>query len=151
MKKILLGAATLSVIFATSCKKDDNGPSNSFTLAGATYNPTIVSKSDAAGYSVLASTDQTNVYTIQFNIVPVIGGTFNIVDDVEADNQIKITAVTQGGVKSIYESIDNAGTANVTISNGKMSVTLSDALVKRTNTSSMKSDTVRTSAVLTQQ
>lgn len=150
MKKIVLGAAALSLMFAASCKKDDkSGPSNSFTVAGATFNPTYIARADAASRTSITGTDQTNSIIVQFNTVPMIGGSFKIVESVSADDEIQITAVTQvNGVKTAYQSIDDAGTANVTINNGKIAITVPGASIKRTDLNTAKSDTVTIAATL---
>jgi len=148
MKKILLGAAALSVMFATSCKKNDDksGPSSTFTLAGTSYSPSTVAKQSTGSVTVLMGTDQTNSFGVMFNTVPTANGTYKIMEDATAADEVQIVAAN--GQTTLYGSLDNTATATVSVNGGKITVTVPEISAERTNMTTMKTDTVKVSGTL---
>lgn len=148
MKKILLGAAALSVMFATSCKKNDDksGPSSTFTLAGTSYTPSSVVKGTNLGMTALMGTDGTNAFYVLFSAAPTASGTYKIVENASANDQLQIVA--SSGQTNLYSSIDVSATANVTVNGGKITVTIPEISAERTNVSTAATDTVKISGTL---
>lgn len=148
MKKILLGAAALSVMFATSCKKNDDkgGPSSTFTLNGTSYTPSTVMKQSVSGMTAIMGTDNTNTFEVIFNTTPTASGTYKISETASAADEITVAAAN--GSSTTYTGLDNSATATVTVNSGKISVVVPQISAIRMNTSTMAMDTVKISGTL---
>lgn len=148
MKKILLGAAALSVMFATSCKKDDDkgGPSSTFKLAGTSYTPSTVAKQSVSGMTAIMGTDNTNIFEVLFNTTPTASGTYKIVENPTAADELTVAAMS--GTTAEYSGLSSTSTATVTVNNGKLTVVIPEISAERTNMTTMVTDTVKISGTL---
>ncbi|XZF13874.1 hypothetical protein ACTHGU_18990 [Chitinophagaceae bacterium MMS25-I14] len=150
MKKILLGATALSFLFATSCKKkDDGGSSNSWTLNGASYS---VLTATAGGNTLTAANgNASNANGVYFNFTtyPTANGTYKVVENATNANEVDITTLTYSGATfSTYGSTGNDNiNATVTVNNGKVSINVPSVWMKNSTTGT---DSVKLTANVTQ-
>jgi hypothetical protein len=154
MKKIILSLLVTSALF-TACKKDDdNGggtTTNQWKIGPNTYTASTGATLQGDALANVASTASTgSSFTVTFNTVPTTGGTYKIVGGVpSAADEVLITAGT-GSLTSLsyYETSDNVSnpTANVTVENGKISVTVPSVWAKNIT----ESDSLQISGNLTQ-
>ncbi|PZF75020.1 hypothetical protein [Taibaiella soli] len=154
MRKVLLGAAALSVMFATSCKKNDDksGPSgtSTYTLAGTTYNPSSTVRGTGGNLGSLTGLDQSgNSFSTTFQTMPTANGTYKIVTvaPTAADEvAILATAVSGTGMAAYTSLATSAATATVTVNGGKVTVVVPEISAMRSvNT---VQDTVKISGTL---
>jgi hypothetical protein len=137
MKKIILSLVVTSALF-TACKKDDDngggtttnqwkiGPNTYTGTTGATVQGNTLSNGSSNGTT--AST-----FVVSFNTLPTTGGTYKIVASPSAADEILVTAGT-GSVTSgsFYGTVSNSAnaTATVTVTDGKISVTVPSVWAK---------------------
>ena len=156
MKKILLSAAVLAVVF-TGCKKDDdNGggtATNQWKIAGTTYTAVSNGVNSLLGTLIGAGMNGStgSSFSIGFNglTTPTTGGTYKIVsaDNLDADDEISVSASVGSGTGTAYQSTGNDNmTAAVTVNGGKVSVTVPEIWAKNMD----GNDSVKVSGNLTQ-
>lgn len=154
MKKILLGAAALSVMFATSCKKNDDNNSNpsgtsTYTLAGTKYTPSTVTRGSSASAGSLTGLDMSgNSFSVMFQTLPTASGTYKIVSIApSAADEVSIMA-TSGTTSApvAYASLATSTTAAITVNNGKMTVVVPEISALRNTNGAY--DTVKISGTL---
>lgn len=143
MKKILLGAAALSVVFATSCKKsDDNNssPSNSWTVNGTSHSASMVTKTSTTGASTLTAADASgNSFIVVFKTYPTANGTYHVSGDIIPQNNTDVTIGVSGSTGQFFSLGNDNVNATITVNSGKVNVSLPDTWVGSvTGTDSVK-------------
>ena len=150
MKKMLLAAAAATVLFA-SCKKDKTATSDNTWKIGTTSYSGSVTVSGATITGSSSGTTTASIFEANFAVLPTVSGTYNIVAFATDSNEVDITTGTGsllGG--SFYGSTGNDHkTATVTVTNGKVKVTIPEISVAPTLGSSA-TDSTTASGVLVQ-
>jgi hypothetical protein len=129
MKKIILSLLVTSALF-TACKKDDDngggtttnqwkiGPNTYTGTTGATVQGNMVSNGSSNGTTASS-------FVVSFNTLPTTSGTYKITSSPLADDEVSILAGTGSTTSgTFYASMDNSSTATVTVTDGKISVTV---------------------------
>lgn len=155
MKKLLLGAAALTML-ATACKKKDDGgtPSNSWKVGSTSYTSmATVGASMGSLYTVTASTGNgTSTSLIGFTFsgaAAPAAGTYKVVGSSSpAAGQVVFTAASgsASGTTSYKSTGSDNINATVSVSNGKVSVSMPDTWAKNIS----GSDSVKVNANITQ-
>lgn len=131
MKKLLFTASALAVLFASSCKKDDDkGPaSNTWKVGDKSYSGVAAIISETTNHIV--TTDASgNAFSVYFKTLPTEGGSYKVVgisDFMTLDNdEVCIQAAVAGsGSSKVYSSTgDDNVNATVTVSGETISVTV---------------------------
>ena len=139
MKKLIFGALALTLAIS-SCKKDDNGtPANSFSVNGTTFTTLSTNGVTVVGSGVLVSgTNGTSGGSLTFDFpgtTTPAAGTYKVIDNnnTPAANEVAFAAASTVGGNNAYEST-GAGTVNavVTVSGGKISISMPDAPARQT-------------------
>ena len=151
MKKLLLSAAALTILFA-SCKKDDDngggGSSNTFVIGTTSYSAGTVQT--VASQLIGAATGTTGAsVSFQFNgsALPTTGGSFKVVDGTPAANEVAVSAAVSNPLKGYVSTGNDNVSATVTVSGGKVSVSLPKVWAVNPMTAG---DSVQISANITQ-
>ena len=158
MKKLLLVLVSATIFFSCNKKDDNNNGSGNLSNDQFRIGATTFSANSVTSVSGLLAAVGTNgamkgSISIVFNtsLFPTNNGTYKIVDNPDADDEIYITAGTNiGGTLTAYASTGNNTnfTADVTVNdNGKITIVLSDVWVKN----GASNDSVKISANITQQ
>ena len=133
MKKIVLGIIAACILLITSCAKDNTTPApitvfNGWSFKGNTYY-TFISK---LANDTLVSVDDTlgNYHSLLFIFpnVPTANGSYQVVNHsaTPTGNQVKISYLTYG-FPSVFNSLGgDTSNAVVTITNGKVSVSVNN-------------------------
>lgn len=150
MKKLLFGALALTFL-ATACKKDDEGPSNSWTVGSTTYGAANVTGAFGSLVATTGSGSTINSIQVNFNGVtlPTTGGTYDVVaGGTPAANQISFSASeVSNGVSKVFTSTGSGNVkANVSVNGGKVSVSMPSAEAQLSGAS----ETTRVSINITQ-
>lgn len=137
MKNLLLSVAALAVLFAASCKKNDDA-TNSWTIGTTSYGAAAVT---AVSNYVVASTNNgatSNTITLFFYgpTLPGKSGTYKIVDKPAAADELSFSTVTyNGAVAESYRSTDSGNfKAKVIVYDNKVTINIpaSDAIYPAT-------------------
>jgi hypothetical protein len=133
MRKLFLTTTILASLF-TACKKSDNNSNNNtglnsgqFKVGATTYSDVFLSSS--LGYlSAISPTGGGLQMTFFQNTLPTTSGTFKVVTDADAADEIEIIASSNasGATKTYVAGNVSGQTATVTVSNGKYTVQFSD-------------------------
>lgn len=155
MKKILLSALALTTIF-TACDKNDDDymgtggglAENQWKINGTSYAASQVNVTTTGG--VIVGTDANgNTFTVTFgNDIPSESGSFKIVAPIDADEagEVTVKAAIINNTPAVYTSMTSGQNATVTVTNGKISVTIPQITAKNP----LNSETVNISGNLTQ-
>jgi hypothetical protein len=146
MRKLLLSAAAMTLLF-TACKKDDdNGTgnglgTNEWKIGATTYKPitaqTVIGASGVLTASGMNGT-QSGTFTTYFNnaTFPTTGGQFKIVDNPDAADEILINVITSdmgSNAKTYGSTAGTTATATVTVTNGKITISVPEITVTGTD------------------
>lgn len=138
MKKLLFGAVALALLATASCKKDDDkdatGPSNTisagnqtFAVSGVNVLRRIVTVNGSNGSDRL-------IFQLTFGTgsAEPSDGTYNIVEEVNALNEVQINVVRiVNATTTNYSSQDNSPVVTLRKNdNGKMSISFPNTTVK---------------------
>lgn len=147
MRKILLSAAAVTMLFTACKKKDDNGTGNGlgknqWKVGSTTYNSLGVS--GAMGLIVASGTNggtELSTFTVGFanNAYPTSGGQFNIVDVANDPNELSVnvgTSNTGGNSQAWGSSASGNPQATVTVDGGKVTVSIPQITVTGASSSS---------------
>jgi len=133
MKKLLLGAAALTLMF-TACKKDDdNGtPANTFKVGSTTFTTNTVQTSGST--VIAAGTNGSSGGSVTFSFpgtAAPVAGTYKVVENATAANEVEFTAASTVGGNNFYGST-GAGTVNAVVSfdGTKIKISMPDAPAK---------------------
>lgn len=130
MKKLILSASAMALLF-TACKKDDDnngggGSSNTFKIGSSTYTSVNVIAASNGGVSTLSASDASgNGFAVLFTALPTASGTYTITDGLfpTSANEVTLMATRASDTTSFFATGTPAQTVNVTVSGGKISVT----------------------------
>lgn len=152
MKKVLLSTALLSMLF-TACKKsDDNGggiPSGQFSIGSNTYTDVFLNTGTGITLNAISPTGGSLQMKFQDFTLPSTSGTYKVVVDPDASDEIQIVA---GSVVGTTSKIYTAGyvtgqTATVSVNNGKYTVQFNNVTARNQNDST---ESVQISANISQ-
>ncbi|QKJ32777.1 hypothetical protein HQ865_24470 [Mucilaginibacter mali] len=147
MKKLITLMA-LAVAFCSACKKDKSETAsgdNSWTLAGTTYKTAITYKTTTSGGTATilynfwdatpSATVKVNSLALSFVEAPSASGTYQLVATGQAKTarQFEISAGTTAPL--YYAYIGTSVDVQVTVSSGKIKVTLPEVSLKCTTSS----------------
>ena len=141
MKKILLSAALLSFLF-TACKKsdDDNSggiPSGQFSIGSNTYSNVFLTTGTGITLSAVSPTGGNLQMKFQNFTLPTTSGTYKVVVEPDASDEIQIIAASLVGTTSkVYTAGYVAGqTATVSVNDGKYTVQFNNVTARNQNDS----------------
>jgi hypothetical protein len=137
MRKLLFGAVALGLLATASCKKDDDkdatGPSNTISASNQTF--------AVSGVNVLRRIVTINgsnggdrlIFQLTFGTgsAEPSEGTYNIVEEADALNEVQINVVRiVNATTTNYSSQDNSPIVSIRKNDGKMSVSFPNTTVK---------------------
>jgi hypothetical protein len=122
MKKMILGAAALALMF-TACKKkeEESKPSNFWKVGSNTYTALQVNSTGGGILTAATTENGGNSIGVTFNgnSLPTTGGTYIVKQTTTADNEVSVIA-TESSTAGVYTV--GSGTLTVTVNNGKVTV-----------------------------
>jgi hypothetical protein len=149
MRKLLLSAAAMTLLFTACKKKDDNGTGNGlgkneWKIGSTTYKPLtaqLVSGSNGVLTGIGMNGTNSGTITFYFNdaTFPTTGGQFKIVDNPNADDEILINVATSdmsANTKAYGSTANTNASATVTVEGGKISISVPEITVTNTNSES---------------
>jgi hypothetical protein len=127
MKKILLSATALTLLFASCKKDDDKGTSENFVVGSTTY--PVVDGGVINGPTLLATSgDLNNIssFTVMFNgtAAPTASGSYKVVAGLPGANEISVNTMISNGASSYISTGHDNVSAAVTVNGGKVSINL---------------------------
>ena len=136
MKKLLLGATALTLLFS-ACKKDDTptGPSNYIKIGSETYN--VTGFTPIANAVAVSGGSGSNSGSITFSFGTGAGapssGTYKVVEDATASNEVELSVGRFNGTTTTGYGSIGTSTVNVTVATdgGKMSISMPEVQVKQ--------------------
>jgi hypothetical protein len=131
MKKMILAAACLTLVFAACKKSDDNGGgvgSQQFKIGPNTYTALAV-VGTGSGLGAIATGGNSLSINFPGTTLPTASGSYTIVSGTPTGTQLSFGAIKD--TSDFYSpSLATAGTATVTVDGGKVSVSFENIWAK---------------------
>jgi hypothetical protein len=154
MKKVLLAAVLIGILFTISCRKDGSG-AGSWNFEGVNYSAAsaiLTSGQDSLIATSGSNTNQGSTLMFYFGALPTRSGTYQVVNYTAAldSNQLYIRFINNTSSFYYFSTGNDHVNANVKVaSNGKISVTVSSVYLE--SYSSAIVDSGQLTAVINQQ
>jgi hypothetical protein len=124
MKKLILGAGLFVMATTVSCKKEEKGSANTWSVNGTQYKAFMVNAAAQGSIIWVLSQDVPEI-KMEFKTFPASSGNYKIVDHYPGDNEITFnTTVTAN--ESYTASGDDGKTAVITVSGATIRVQMTD-------------------------
>jgi len=134
MKKILLSATALTLLFASCKKDDDKGAGNSWTLNGTNYG---VSTTQRTATSLTATSGGTSTVMFMFDALPTTSGTY-VIGGTGANSMDILASTLNGTTPSLYSNTSVTANATVTVNGGKITINTPEIWVEGMSDDSVK-------------
>lgn len=124
MKKMLFGAVTLALLSTAACKKSDDGdstPANQWKVGSTTYTASPVVDNSVGLTAVSTSNGNNSIGFVFSGGKPTTNGTYTVSSTTGGAGSVTVVA-TDGTTMGAYYV--KSGTVTVTVTNGKLNVSL---------------------------